>query len=380
MNRVIITLMLAVASLLVFGGGMMVSLDEHIEATGQAQSLVATGQMRNQLVWIGIGLVLMWEVSRVDYRRWRQIATPFAGMVFMLLVMALIPGMGPTFRGARRWLYLGPWGAFQPSHLAGFALVLLMAWWYWDGKERPGYFFWIPLSVILFWSGLVFYGRDFTTALLLLLTGGVMMILGGERVHYLLLYIFWVASGLAWLILRNPLRISRIIAMSMEPPEPVSLPLYTLALASGGWSGVGLGKGHYVGCILPEAGSEFMAGFIGEELGMIGLLTVNVLYAVIAACGLYIGAKAPDRFGTLLAFGIASLTVMPVLLTLLSLTSLICIRFPLLPFVSGGGLHLFMSLIGVGVLLNIARTKGGEDCHKTGRPADAGDAQTQSIS
>ena len=380
MNRVIIALMLAIASLLVFGVVMMVSLDEHIEATGQAQSLVATGQMRNQLVWIGIGLVLMWEVSRVDYRRWRQIATPFAGMVFMLLVMALIPGMGPTFRGARRWLYLGPWGAFQPSHLAGFALVLLMAWWYWDGKERPGYFFWIPLSVILFWSGLVFYGRDFTTALLLLLTGGVMMILGGERVHYLLLYIFWVASGLAWLILRNPLRISRIIAMSMEPPEPVSLPLYTLALASGGWSGVGLGKGHYVGCILPEAGSEFMAGFIGEELGMIGLLTVNILYAVIAACGLYIGAKAPDRFGTLLAFGIASLTVMPVLLTLLSLTSLICIRFPLLPFVSGGGLHLFMSLIGVGVLLNIARTKGGEDCHKTGRPADAGDAQTQSIS
>ena len=377
MNRVIITLMLAVASLLVFGGGMMVSLDEHIEATGQAQSLVATGQMRNQLVWIGIGLVLMWEVSRVDYRRWRQIATPFAGMVFMLLVMALIPGMGPTFRGARRWLYLGPWGAFQPSHLAGFALVLLMAWWYWDGKERPGYFFWIPLSVILFWSGLVFYGRDFTTALLLLLTGGVMMILGGERVHYLLLYIFWVASGLAWLILRNPLRISRIIAMSMEPPEPVSLPLYTLALASGGWSGVGLGKGHYVGCILPEAGSEFMAGFIGEELGMIGLLTVNVLYAVIAACGLYIGAKAPDRFGTLLAFGIASLTVMPVLLTLLSLTSLICIRFPLLPFVSGGGLHLFMSLIGVGVLLNIARTKGA-DHHEMNMPDDDGEARVPS--
>ena len=94
------------------------------------------------------------------------------------------------------------------------------------------------------------------------------------------------------------------------------------------------------------------------------MLTVNVLYAVIAACGLYIGAKAPDRFGTLLAFGIVSLTVMPVLLTLLSLTSLIYIRFPLLPFVGGGGLHLCMSLIGVGVLLSIARTKGGEECHE----------------
>ena len=216
--------------------------------------------------------------------------------------------------------------------------------------------------------------------MLLLLTGWVMMIIGREKICYLLLYLFWVASGLAWLILRNPLRMSRMIAMSMEPPEPVCLPLYTLALASGGWSGVGLGNGYYVGCFLPEAGSEFMAGFIGEELGMLGLLTVNVLYAVIAACGLYIGAKAPDRFGTLLAFGIVSLTVMPVLLTLLSLNSLICIRFPLLPFVSGGGLHLCMSLIGVGVLLNIARTKGAEDCHEIGMPADAGDAATPSAS
>ena len=216
----------------------------------------------------------------------------------------------------------------------------------------------------MLWSVLIFFERDFTTALLLRLTGRVMMILGGDKVHYLLLYVFWVASGLAWLILRNPLRISRMIAMSMEPPEPVSLPLYTLALASGGWSGVGLGKGHYVDCLLPEAGTEFMAGFIGEELGMIGLLAVNVLYAVIAACGLYIGAKAPDRFGTLLALGIVSLTVLPVLLTLLSMTSLIYIRFPLLPFVSGGGLHLCTSLIGVGVLLNIASIQGEEHHEK----------------
>ena len=113
---------------------------------------------------------------------------------------------------------------------------------------------------------------------------------------------------------------------------------------------------------------------------MIGLLTVNVLYAVIAACGLYIGAKAPDRFGTLLAFGIVSLTVMPVLLTLLSLTSLIYIRFPLLPFVGGGGLHLCMSLIGVGVLLNIARTKGGKDGHEIKMPVDAGEAAAPSAS
>ena len=363
MNKAVIMLMFAVVSLMVLGFVMLVSLYS-AHSGGPHGHLLPANLIIWQILGAGFGLVLMGKVSRVDYRRWRQIATPFAGLVFMFLVLALIPGMGPSYYGARRWLYMGPWGSFQPSILAGIALVLLMAWWYRDGKERPGYFFWIPLSVILLWSGLIFYGRDFTTAFLLLLTGGVMMIIGGEKAHYLLLYVFWVASGLAWLILRNPLRISRMIAMSMKPPEPVSLPLYTLALASGGWSGVGLGKGYYVGCFLPEAGSEFMAGFIGEELGMIGLLALNALYVIIAVSGVCIGAKAPDRFGTLLAFGIVSLTVMPVLLTLLSLTSLIYIRFPLLPFVSGGGLHLGMSLIGVGVLLSIARTKGGEECHE----------------
>lgn len=356
MRRVVIALLLAAGSLMALGFVMLITL--HVaHSAGPHRHLLPANLITWQILGAGVGLVMMFEVARVDYRRWGHIATRFAGMVFMLLVVVFIPGMGPSRYGARRWLYLGPWGSFQPSILAGIALVLLMAWWYRDGKERPDYFFWIPLSVILSWSVLIFFERDFTTALLLLLTGGVMMIMGGEKAHYLLLYVFWVASGLAWLILRNPLRISRVIAMSTEPPEPVSLPLYTLALASGGWSGVGLGNGHYVSCFLPEAGTEFMAGFIGEELGMIGLLAVNVLYAVIAACGLYIGAKAPDRFGTLLAFGIVSLMVMPVLLTLLSLTSLICIRFPLLPFVGGGGLHLCMSLIGVGVLVNIARMK-----------------------
>lgn len=355
MKKTVILLMLAVISLMALGFVMLITL--HVaHSGGPHRNLLPANLITWQILGAGVGLVMMFEVARMDYRRWGHVATRFAGVVFMLLVVVFIPGMGPSRYGARRWLYLGPWGSFQPSILAGIALVLLLAWWYRDGKERPGYFFWIPFSVVLLWSGLIFCERDFTTALLLLLTGGVMMIIGGEKAHFLLLYVFWVASGLAWLILRDPMRMARMSAIYMgEPPEPVSLPLYTLALVSGGWSGVGLGNGHYVGCFLPEAGREFMAGFIGEELGLIGLLAVNVLYAVIAACGLYIGAKAPDRFGTLLAFGIVSLTVMPVLLTLLFLATRINIHFPLLPFVSGGGLHLCMSLIGVGVLLNIAR-------------------------
>lgn len=358
MNKAVIALLLAVGSLMALGFLMLASLYS-VHSGGPHRHLLPANLITWQIMGAGVGLVLMSEISRVDYRRWQPIATRFAGVVFMLLVLVLIPGMGPAIKGLRRWLYLGSSCWFQPSILAGIALVLLMAWWYRDGKDRPGYFFWIPFSFILLWSGIVFCEPDITTALLLLLTGWIMMILGREKICYLLLYFFWVANGLVWLILQDPVRRDRIYAMSVNPSEHVDLPLYTQALAAGGWSGVGLGKGHYVGCFLPEAGTEFMSAFIGEELGMCALLAMMVLYAVIAGCGLYIGAKAPDRFGALLAYGIVTWTMMPVLLTLLFLTTLINIHFPLLPFVSGGGLHLGMSLIGVGVLLNIARTKGG---------------------
>ena len=364
-NRVIIGLLLAVASLLVIGVVMMASLEGHVEAASRTQSLSTTGQVRNQLVSIGIGLILMSFVSRVDYRRWRLIATPFAGLVFMLLVLALIPGMGPSYYGARRWLYLGPWGVFQPSHLAGMALVLFMAWWYGTKRKRLGYLFWVPFWFLGCMASPILVEPDVTTALLMVMTGGCVMILGGEKLYYLLYCVFMTASGLAWLILRDPMRMARISAIFMgEPPEPIGLPLYTLALASGGWSGVGLGKGHYVSCFLPEAGTEFMSAFIGEELGMNGLLAMNAMYVIIAVSGAYIGIKSLDRFGTLLAIGIVSLIVMPVLLNLLILATPLCLHFPLLPFVSGGGLHLCMSLIGVGVLLSIARTKGRGECHE----------------
>jgi len=357
-NKAVIALLLAVVSLMALGFVMLVSLYS-AHSGGPHGQLLPANLITWQILGTGFGLVLMGKVSRMDYRRWQLIATRFAGGVFMLLVLVLIPGMGPAIKGLRRWLYLGPWFFFQPSILAGIALVLFMAWWYQDSNERLGSSPWIPFSVILLWSGVVLWEPDVTTALLLLLTGGVMMILGREKISYLLLYFFGIVNGLAWLIMRDPLRMERIIAMTVNPPEHVSFPLYTLALAAGGWSGVGLGKGHYVGCFLPEAGTEFMSVFIGEELGMCVLLIVMGLYAVIAGCGFYIGVKAPDRFGTLLACGIDAWICTPVLLTLLFLVTRLNIHFPLLPFVSGGGLHLCISLIGVGVLLNIARTFRG---------------------
>lgn len=370
MKKAVGILLLAVVCLMALGFVMLTSL--HVAFSGGPQrALLPAHLITWQILGAGVGLALMFEVSRVDYRRWRKIATPFAGMVFMLLVLALIPGMGPTYKGLRRWVYLGPWGSFQPSILAGIALVLLLAWWYESKPVRPGHLFWVPFGFVGSLAGLIFVEMDVTTALLMVMTGGVVMILGGARLYYLIYCVFLTASGLAWTILRDPMRMARLnVNWLGMTPEQTLPPLYALALRAGGWNGVGLGHGQWVGCFLPEAGTEFMSAVIGEELGLSGLLAGLALYAVIAGCGLRIGAKAPDRFGTLLAYGIVAWMMMPVLLTLLFLTIRLNIHFPLLPFVSGGGLYLCMSLIGVGVLVNVARTKG-EERDETGMPDNA---------
>ena len=373
MKKTVGILLLAVVCLMALGFVMLTSL--HVAFSGVPQrNLLPAHLITWQILGAGVGLALMFEVSRVDYRRWRKIATPFAGMVFLLLVLALIPGMGPTYKGLRRWVYLGHWGSFQPSILAGIALVLFLAWWYESKPVRSGYLFWVPFVFVGSLASLISVEMDVTTALLMAMTGGVVMILGGEKLYYLIYCVFLTASGLAWMILRDPMRMARMDAnwLGMSP-EQVHPPLYALALRSGGWNGVGLGHGQWVGCFLPEAGTEFMSAVIGEELGLGGLLAGLVLYAVIAGCGLRIGAKAPDRFGALLAYGIVVWMMMPVLLTLLFLATLLNIHFPLLPFVSGGGLYICTSLIGVGVLVNVANANGGIR-HETGLPADAGDA------
>lgn len=375
MKRAVSTLLWAVCYLLTLGVVMMTSLTGHLAHTPSDTPCAVAWLVPNHMIWIGIGLVLMGAVSCVDYRRWRQFATPFSGAVFLLLILALIPGMRPAFEGARRWLYLGPWGVIQPSILAGGALVLFMAWWYQAKDLRSRYLSWIPFAILGFMMCLIFVEPDVTTALLIALAGAVMMILGGEKIIYVALCAAGTISGLIWQILRDPMNVARISDLFMYVrAETASQPVYTQALASGGWFGVGLGQGRWVGYFLPEAGGEFMSAFIGEELGLAVLLTMSALYIAIAVSGVYIGAKASDRFGTLLAFGIVSLMVIPVLLNFLILATPMCFHFPLLPFVSGGGLNLCMSLIGVGVLVNIARTSGGKDCHETGMPAKASDS------
>lgn len=366
MKSAVSALMLAAVCLLTLGVVMIASLEGHQASAGHGMPGASAGLVRNHLIWIGIGLVLMGVVARVDYRRWRSLATPFTGMVFMLLVLALIPGMGPSYYGARRWLYQGPWGVIQPSMLAGLALVLFMAWWFSAEKPRSPNLFWVPVAAMFGLATLIFVEPDFSVAVLVLLTGWVMMILGKARYDHIIISIVLPVTGLMWAISKDPFSRGCLMAFFKKyPEETASLPVFTMALKMGGWTGSGLGNGHWTRCYLPEASGGLLTAVIGEELGLVALLITMGLFAVMVVSGAYIAAKAPDRFGTLLGAGMVTLLIIPVLLNLVSVTWLFPMKAVLLPLVSHGGLALCATLIGVGVLVNIACAQGMEN-HEAG--------------
>lgn len=356
MKRAVSVLLVAVLSLLTLGLVMMASIEGHPSKFGPERTKITNSLVRNQMLEAGIGLVLMWAVSCIDYRRWRPLAGPLLSIVFVLLVLVLIPGIGLARLGARRELSFVPFLYFRPSDLAGLALVLFMVWWYSSENPRALNLFWVPVAVMYGLGELVFVEPDFSMALLVLLTGWVMMILGKARYDHIAISILIPVTGLMWAIANNPYSRARLVCFFT--PEyntgPAYLPTFVLALKSGGWSGVGLGNGHWTDCFLPETFTGLVTAAIGEELGLVALLIMSGMFAAMIVSGAYIAAKAPDRFGTLLGTGIVALLAIQVLLNLVSVTWLLPIKAVLLPLVSHGGLSLCVTLTGVGVLLNIA--------------------------
>ncbi|MFA7158605.1 MAG: FtsW/RodA/SpoVE family cell cycle protein [Kiritimatiellia bacterium] len=355
MKKSALALLFAVFSLVSIGMIMLCSISSHHSWCGRELSGATTGLLDKQITWAGIGLALMLVFSRVNYRRWRALAVPLIVFVTCLLILVLIPCAGFKVPGAGSLMMLGPSAQFQPSLLAGPAIVLFLAWWYQSGNLRPAALFWIPIVALCVMAGLILVEPDFTGALLIMLAGLVVLIAAGERIANIVTYVMLSLSGLIWALMQSRINVLRLAAFfTQSRPDQVCVPIPRLALAAGGWSGVGLGNAYLSSKYLSDhLCGGMMTVLIGEELGLAGLLALFGLYVILIVSGARIAVRAPDRFGKLLGLGIVSLLGFQFLLNLLAVTALI-MHATLLPFVSYGALNLCLSMAGVGVLLNIA--------------------------
>jgi len=347
-----------VLCLMVFGIVMLASTSGI-----RAQALYGDPQyfVKRQILWGVLALVAGVIACRVDYHRWRFLAVPVFGLAVILLALVFVPGIGVKIGGSRRWLHFGSFG-FQPSEFAKFALILIMAWWM-AREQRHASSFWrgavLPGGLLAIAAGMIFLEPDFGTTILSAAVGMAIMYAGGARAIYLLLFAAGGLSVFAVAVMHNEVRMQRILAF-LDPNKYSQTYAFQLvsainAFIAGGMSGVGLGQSMQKQYYLPEAHTDFIFAIIGEELGAFATIGVVVLFAGIFFCGLKISYRAPDVFGRLLAFGVTVMITLQAAINVGVVTGCLPTKGLPLPFISFGGSSLIMSLVAIGVLINIAQ-------------------------
>lgn len=316
--------------------------------------------IKRQVAALCVGLVACVVCMRIPYEQWRVFAPVVAIIAIILLIMAVIPGVGINLKGSSRWLRLGPVN-IQPSELAKFAMIILMARWLAQNQRtittfKHGLF--VPSVIIGVFAFLIIIEPDFGTTMLIGAVGFAMMFAGGTRFSYLLVAVVSGFSGIAYLISQNRVRMRRILAF-INPEEYAENEGFQLlhaiyAFVIGGLGGVGLGDSLQKQFYLPEAHTDFIFAILGEELGLFASLFVILLFATLFMLGLWISYKATDPYGRLLAFGLTMMISIQAAINIGVVTGCLPTKGLPLPFISYGGTSLVMSLSMVGVLVNVA--------------------------
>ncbi|MCS7241694.1 MAG: putative lipid II flippase FtsW [Candidatus Caldatribacterium sp.] len=301
----------------------------------------------------------------LSLERLRKMSKTLLCLVFFLLLLVFIPGIGRAGGGAHRWIDVGPFN-FQPSELAKFVIILYMADALATYRDRVQDF-WRGVVPFLIVVGsiclLVLLEPDFGTAIMLLLLALVMIFLGGGNITHIFLVVVLLAPvGLFLLFFGKRYWLDRIIAFLNPWNDPRGKGFHILqsliALGSGGIWGRGLGESRQKFFFLPDRHTDFIYAIVGEELGFVGTVFVVILFGIILWRGLRIALQSGEEFEGLLAMGIVGSILMQALVNMGAVLRLLPVTGITLPFVSYGSSSLFVTLVKVGVLFNIARKRG----------------------
>jgi cell division protein FtsW len=350
-------LLLAVGTLTAFGLVMVFSASE---VQGWLWFHNAAYYFERQLIWLALGLVLLWVGAHLDYHRLRALAWPLGAVSVALLLLVLLPHVGVEVNGARRWLRAGPM-QMQPSELAKVAAIVFMALWLERHRDRLSSLENGVLPFLALLGGLtllIILERDLgTTLIVAAILLAQFLVAGGRKRHVLLLGLI-VGLSVYVFIRMEPYRLHRILAFVDPWADPLNTGFQSiqsvLALGSGGIAGLGLGQSIQKYQWLPFAHTDFIFAILGEETGLIGTSLVLGLFALFTYRGYRVALKAPDAFGSLLACGVTSWIAVQALINIAAVTVTLPTTGIPLPFISYGGSSLAITLLAVGILVNVS--------------------------
>lgn len=354
-------LLSVIAILVVFG---LIMISSASVALSQEKFNESYYYLKNQLIrGVLPGLALALVAYFIPYQFWRKLALPLLIIAIAGLVLVFFPGVGLEYGGSKRWLNIAS-VSFQPSELLKLPLIIYLAAWL-ATKEKEIKNFTGGLMPFLILVGivclLILFEPDLGTTGVIGFTALLIFILAGARISHVLLIL---AGGivLAWLSIKLnffPHATSRVQTLLHPELDPKGIGYQinqaVLALGSGGMFGMGLGQGLQKFKYLPNPASDSIVAVIGEELGFIGIMALLLLFIIFTFRGLKIAQAAPDDFGRLLAGGLTGWIVVQALINISAICGLIPLTGITLPFISLGGSSLTITLIGMGILLNISK-------------------------
>jgi cell division protein FtsW len=315
---------------------------------------------KRQVLFAIAGLVLLFFVQHLHYRLYRRLVYVILAVSILSLCLVLVPHFGYRVGGARRWLHLGPFSV-QPSEFAKLALVMFMAYSLEKKHEHLQEFGvgLIPHAVVCgVFVLLIFRQPDLGTAVYFALLTLVLLFVAGVRLRHLLVSALALIPFLVLAITRKDYRWGRVLSFLDPWRDPTAGSFQLLhslvAFGSGGLMGVGLGAGRQKLFYLPEPHTDFILAVIGEEAGLVGICVILFLYAVLVWRGVHIALRAPDRYGTYLAFGLTLTIGLQALINGAVVMGLVPTKGLPLPFMSYGGSSLCTSFLAIGILLNIS--------------------------
>ena len=348
-----------VAALLLIGLVMVASASIGIaeKETGHAFTY-----FQKQVVFVLLGLLAAAVGLAVPTRAWEKYSIWLMAGAFLLLVLVLVPGIGYTVNGARRWVRLG-FMNFQVSELARVMLLTYIAGYAVRRADelRDSFLgFMKPVGVLALAAVLLLCEPDFGAATVLLATGLVVLFLAGARLHHLAVPVVLGSAGLALLALISPYRLRRLTGFLNPWGDPFDsgfqLVQSLIAIGRGAWVGVGLGSSVQKLFYLPEAHTDFVFAVFAEEFGLLGVVVVIGLFALLVARALKVSrdaARAGQTFQSHVAAAIGVWLGLQAFVNIGVNMGLLPTKGLTLPLLSYGGSSMLVTLGWIGVLLRI---------------------------
>jgi len=316
--------------------------------------------LKKQALFGLVGISFLMVAKNIPVHFYSRFVYPALIASVILLVMVLIPGIGSKIGGSSRWIKV-PGFSLQPSELAKLSLAIYIA--YSMSKKGPvmssftkGF---LPhLIVVGSFMCLILMQPDLGTTVIIGSWLMIMLFVGGFNVLQLLLMAIAACPVVYWLIFSTKYRVDRWTAFlnPWDDPQGVGFQIIHsfLAFGSGGLLGAGLGNSKQKLLYLPEPHTDFILSIVAEELGLIGVAVIIVLFGILITRGIKISLNAPDLYSSYLALAISVLIGLQVVINMGVVMGLLPTKGLTLPFLSYGGSSLLVNLVGVGILMSIS--------------------------